>query len=76
MYIPTNLPYTAKMPVVELKPATISKIELSESDTIKLKRVLNSKQMADWSKAVNRRKIIGICDCCGQVPYVHRYKIL
>ena len=54
-------------PLVEIKESTISKIELSQSDIDKLKKVLQSPRMGPKAKDVHQRKIVGMCTC-GDIP--------
>ena len=67
---PSPSPYVhpSQLPLKEIKEPTISKIELSTEDLDKLTRVLQSQKMSPWSKNLKQKKIVGICDDCGQVP--------
>ena len=51
-----------------MKPATITKIELSQSDLDKLKKVLQSQKMGPMAKDLHQRKIVGSCNDCGIIP--------
>ena len=52
----------------EIKPLTITKINLSEADQAELKRVLTSNRIASYSKEMRQRTIVGICADCGSIP--------
>ena len=66
---PSPSPYIhpSQKPLVEIKEPTISKIELSQSDLDKLKKVLQSPKMGPMAKDLHQRKIVGICGC-GNIP--------
>lgn len=69
---PSPTPYhyihPAHRPLTEIKEPTISKIELSEKDTAKLKHVTESRKMGDWSKEIQIRRLVGLCFTCSSVP--------
>jgi hypothetical protein len=67
---PSPSPYSihpSQKPLVQLKEPTISKIELSQSDLDKLKKVLRSPKMGPMAKDLHQRKIVGICGR-GDIP--------
>ena len=47
----------------EIKEPTITKIELSQSDLDKSKKVLQSQKMGPMAKQTRQRKIVCICGC-------------
>jgi hypothetical protein len=53
---------------VEIKPPTISKIEISQADLDRLKRILQSNRAASFTKVSMQRKIVGICTGCLEIP--------
>jgi hypothetical protein len=67
--------YAANQKPVEIKPATITKIEVSTENLDKLKRILQSKRVAEFSKVNIQRKIVGDCSICSEIPdyFVTRY---
>ena len=52
---------------MEIKPPTITKIEISQAVLDILKRTLQSKRIPSLSKEIIQRKIVGICGC-GEIP--------
>ena len=73
---PPSTPYIhpSRAPLQEVKPMTISKIELSTKDLDKLQSILNSRKLSPSGRDLNQRKIVGICFDCGGVPdYIITY---
>ena len=54
-------PSNQKVVEQEIKPPTISKIEISQADLDKLNRTLQSNKAGSFTKVVMQRKIVGIC---------------
>ncbi len=63
LYAPAN-----KIPPVEIKEPTISKIEISQIHLEKLKRILQSDNIAPSIKELRKRRIIDTCTSCGDIP--------
>ena len=68
--VPSPYIHPSKIPLLEIKGPTITKIELSEVDLDKLQKVLNSQKMSPSSKDPHQRKIIGMCGCGGIPDYI------
>ena len=60
--------YPANKLPVEVKPPTITKIQISTEDLEKLKRTLQSNRAVSFTKVSMQRKIVDICTGCGEIP--------
>ena len=52
----------------EIKPPTISKIQISEADLEKLRKILQSNNIAPYIKIQSERRLTGVCILCGDIP--------
>ena len=53
---------------MEIKPPTVSKLEVQPEKLQELKRILQSQRIAPYTKIIRQRKILGICTGCGDIP--------
>jgi hypothetical protein len=65
---PSPFLYSANQKPVEIKPATITRIEVSTENLDKLKRMLQSKPFTEFNKVNIQRKIVGDCSICSEIP--------
>jgi len=60
--------YPANKTPVEIKPSTITKIQVSPEKLEALRRSLESPKMTPFAKEYRQRRVVGTCAGCGGMP--------
>jgi hypothetical protein len=60
--------YPANKTPVEIKPSTITKIQVSPEKLEALRRLLESPKMTPFAKEYRQRRVVGTCAGCGGMP--------